>query len=629
MMRRLSFRSALAARALALLLAALLPAFTPPAAAQDGGIAQSRSGSDGDEFLPPDVAFRVGAEATAADRVEVTFQIADGYYLYRNKLRFQAPGDVAAGLGAPTLPKGDEHTDEYFGTQEVYHEALIAQLPVSRAQLEGFTLPVKVTYQGCADAGLCYPPITKTFNVALPPATAVTDLPDAPAGDGGYVSEQDWLANLIRNGNLFLMAGAFFLSGLGLAFTPCVLPMVPIVSGIIAGHGHKLTRLKGFSLSLTYVLGMAATYTIAGVAFAAAGQQAQTLFQQPWILALFAALFVAMALSMFGFYTVQMPAFVQTRLAQMSNRQRSGSYAGVAAMGALSALIVTTCVGPALVAALSVIGQSGQMLRGGVALFSMAIGMGMPLLVVGASAGQFLPRAGAWMETVKQVFGALMLAVAVWMLSRFLPERVSYLLWIVPLASLAFVLLRASLRTGAGLAIGRGIGVAAALWAVLIAGGALRGATDPLAPWQRAEAAFELPFVTVKSVADLDREVAAAAAAGKPVMLDFYADWCVSCKEMEKYTFPDPAVRGVLDRVVLLRADVTANDEQDQALLKRFGIFGPPTIAFYGVDGEERGRYRVVGFMKAAEFAPLAAEAVGSAAVPAREPPVAAVTATR
>ena len=628
-MRRLSFRLALPARALALLLAALLPALPSPAAAQQGGVAQSRSGSDGDDFLPPDVAFRVGAEATAADRVEVTFQIADGYYLYRNKLRFQAPGDVAAGLGTPTLPKGDAHTDEYFGTQEVYHEALVAQLPVSRARLEGFTLPVKVTYQGCADAGLCYPPITKTFNVALPPATAVSSLPDTPAGDGGYVSEQDWLANLIRNGNIFLMAGAFFLSGLGLAFTPCVLPMVPIVSGIIAGHGHKLTRLKGFSLSLTYVLGMAATYTIAGVAFAAAGQQAQTLFQQPWILALFAALFVAMALSMFGFYTVQMPAFVQTRLAQLSNRQRSGSYAGVAAMGALSALIVTTCVGPALVAALSVIGQSGEMLRGGVALFSMAMGMGVPLLAVGASAGQLLPRAGAWMETVKQVFGALMLAVAVWMLSRFLPERISYLLWIVPLASLAFVLLRASLRTGAGLAIGRGIGIAAALWAVLIAGGSLRGATDPLAPWQRAEAAFELPFVTIKSIADLDREVAAATAAGRPVMLDFYADWCVSCKEMEKYTFPDPAVRGVLDRVVLLRADVTANDEQDQALLKRFGIFGPPTIAFYGVDGEERGRYRVVGFMKAAEFAPLAAEAVGQATAPAAAPPVAAVTGNR
>jgi len=628
-MRLISTRFAATCRLAALLLAALLPVLPLPVAAQDSGVALSRSGSDGDDFLPPDVAFRVGAEATAADRIEVTFQIADGYYLYRNKLRFQAPEDVAAGLGNASLPTGESHTDEYFGTQEVYHEGLVAQLPVSRSQLAGFTLPVKVTWQGCADAGLCYPPITKTFNVALPAANAVSALPDAPAGEGGYVSEQDWLANLIRNGNIFLMAGAFFLSGLGLAFTPCVLPMVPIVSGIIAGHGHRLTRLKGFSLSLTYVLGMAATYTIAGVAFAAAGQQAQTLFQQPWILALFAALFVAMALSMFGFYTVQMPAFVQTRLAQMSNRQRSGSYAGVAAMGALSALIVTTCVGPALVAALSVIGQSGEMLRGGVALFSMAMGMGVPLLVVGASAGQLLPRAGAWMETVKQVFGALMLAVAVWMLSRFLPARVSFLLWIVPLASLAFVLLRASLRTGVGLAVGRGIGAVAGAWALLIGVGALRGATDPLTPWQRAEAAFELPFVTIKSVADLDRAVADAAAAGRPVMLDFYADWCVSCKEMEKYTFPDPAVRGVLDRAVLLRADVTANDAEDQALLKRFGIFGPPTIAFYGVDGEERGRYRVVGFMKAAEFAPLAAEAIGAAAETAAAPPVAAATPSR
>ena len=276
-----------------------------------------------------------------------------------------------------------------------------------------------------------------------------------------YVSKQDLLANLIRDGNVFLMAGAFFLAGLLLAFTPCVLPMVPIVAGIIAGEGANVTRTRAFSLSLAYVLGMAATYTAAGVAFAAAGQQAQTLFQQPWIIILFAALFVAMAISMFGFYTVQMPAFIQSRLAAMSNQQKAGSYVGVVVMGALSALIVTTCVGPALVAALSVIGQSGKMARGGFALFSMAIGMGVPLLVVGASAGQLLPRAGAWMDTVKQAFGALMLAVAVWMLSRILPERVSFLLWILPLAALAIIFWRAGVRSNGGRFLVRGLGAIA------------------------------------------------------------------------------------------------------------------------------------------------------------------------
>jgi thiol:disulfide interchange protein DsbD len=278
-------------------------------------------------------------------------------------------------------------------------------------------------------------------------------------------------------------------------------------------------------------------------------------------------------------------------------------------MGALSALIVTTCVGPALVAALSVIGQSGKMARGGIALFSMAIGMGMPLLVVGASAGQLLPRAGAWMDTVKQAMGALMLAVAVWMLSRILPERVSYLLWIVPAAALAYILVRAPLRTSGARFGVRAVGVALGLYAALLGAGAFMGATDPLAPLKPAAAHVELPFQRIKSLDELNARVATASAGGKSVMLDFYADWCVSCKEMEKYTFPDAKVRAALANTVWLQADVTANDEADQALLKHFGIFGPPTIAFYGPDGAERRNFRVVGFMKKEEFASLAARA--------------------
>jgi len=333
------------------------------------------------------------------------------------------------------------------------------------------------------------------------------------------------------------------------------------------------------------------------------------LFQQTWIILLFSALFVAMSLSMFGFFTVQMPSFIQTRLSEMSNQQKSGSYVGVVVMGALSALIVTTCVGPALVAALSVIGQSGQMARGGVALFSMAIGMGMPLLVVGASAGQLLPKAGPWMDMVKQVFGALMLAVAVWMLSRVLPERIALLAWMLPLVALGIVLYRARLRSGAGRGVARALGTVAGVYAVLLAVGYFRGATDPLRPLQAAASHVDLPFQRIKSLDDLNAQISKANAAGKSVMLDFYADWCVSCREMEKYTFPQPQVRSALANTVWLQADVTANDEVDQALLKHFGIFGPPSIIFYGKDGQERREFRVVGFMKASEFAPLTVRA--------------------
>ncbi len=587
-----------------------------PARAADAGAvaAAGKAASGSDEFLDPNVAFKVGATAQSADRIEVIFQVHPGYYLYRGRMKFKVAEGEAASLGAPELPAGEKKVDDYFGEQEVYHHDVTARLPVSRAAAGG-KVKIEVNYQGCAEAGLCYPPITKVFDVDMSAAgssAAGTTAAGKVAGSGGYVSEQDRLAGLIRDGNIFLMAGAFFLAGLLLAFTPCVLPMVPIVAGLIAGQGANATRSRSFLLSLAYVLGMAATYTIAGVAVAAAGQQAQTLFQQWWIILLFAALFVAMSLSMFGLYTVQMPAAIQTRLAAISNEQKSGNYAGVAVMGALSALIVTTCVGPALVAALSVIGQSGQIFRGGLALFVMALGMGVPLLAVGASAGQLLPRAGVWMDTVKQVFGALMLGVAAWMLSRILPARVAMWLWIIPLVAVAVILGRAGFRTAGGRLVSKTLAGVAVLAALLIGYGGARGATDPLHPLQKAAARVDLPFQRIKSLENLNAEVAAANAKGKTVMLDFYADWCVSCKEMEHDTFPQPAVRATLANTVWLQADVTANDATDQALLKHFGIFGPPTIAFYGTDGVERTQYRVVGFMKPDEFAPLVQRAMAA-----------------
>jgi thiol:disulfide interchange protein DsbD len=441
---------------------------------------------------------------------------------------------------------------------------------------------------------------------------ALSGSADAGATSGAYVSEQDRFATLIKSGNTFLMLGGFFLAGLVLAFTPCVLPMIPILSGIIAGQGKNVTTGRAFSLSLTYVLGMAFTYTIAGALCAAAGKQVQTVFQQPWILALFAALFVVLALSMFGLFTIQMPAAIQTRVANVSNQQAAGTFGGVALMGVLSALIVTTCVGPALVGALIVIGQTGQIARGAAALFAMSIGMGTPLLIVGASAGKLLPKAGAWMDTVKKLFGVMMLAVAAWMLARIIPERLSLVLWAIPPLVCAWLLITEVRKRSPATWVVRFAGVAAGVYGLALITGSALGGTDPLAPFaSRTAHQQELPFRTIKSVADLQREIIQAKSEGRTVLVDFSAKWCVSCKEMEKYTFTDTAVKTALDRTVLLRADVTDNDAADQALLKHMGIIGPPTIAFYGVNGEERANYRVVGFMKADAFASHAKEALG------------------
>ena len=574
----------------------------------DAVLGAAHSGAD--DFLPVDKAFRLEASGEGSDRVRLEWQIAEGYYLYRARFKVQtASRDVQ--LGTTQFPPGQVKSDEYFGKQEIYHHELAATVPVARAHGGTLQLPLRVTYQGCAEAGLCYPPITKDVTVTLTAGAATAIGPGSGAdvaGAGG--SDQDWFAALVR-GNLLLMLGGFFAAGLGLAFTPCVLPMVPILSGIIAGGGRRLTTARAFALSLTYVLGMALTYTLAGVACAAAGRQVQAIFQQWWVLALFAALFVAMALSMFGLFTVQMPAAVQTRIAGLSNRQSAGTFGGVAVMGALSALIVTTCVGPALVGALVVISQTGQVVRGGAALFAMSLGMGTPLLVVGASAGRLLPKAGPWMDFVKKVFGVMMLAVAAWMLARIVPEQLALALWAIPALILAALLWREGRRSAAAAWSLRAIGVAAGVYGLALAAGSALGGTDPLAPIPlHTTAVPTLPFRPIKSLADLDREVAQARARHVGVMVDFSAAWCTSCREMERYTFSDPQVQAALAGSVLLRADVTQNDADDQALLKHFGIFGPPTIAFYGTDGEERAAARVVGYLKADAFAARARAAL-------------------
>jgi thiol:disulfide interchange protein DsbD len=581
------------------------------------------SGAKSDaDFLPADQAFVLSAESTSRDRVQLLWDIADDYYLYRDKVTVKTS---AAGvqLGSVSIPGGEKQHDEYFGEQVVFHAQMLADVPVVAAA--GVTeVPLEITYQGCADAGLCYPPIKKTVVVQLAAATVAAAADGAPAP---MRSEQDLLADKIRDGNLLAVLATFFGFGLLLAFTPCVLPMVPILSGIIvgAGGGKPVPRSRAFALSVAYVLGMALTYTIAGAAFAAAGQQAQAFFQKPWMIVLFAALFVWLALGMFGLFNLQVPGWLQERVSRISDRQQQGTLIGTAIMGALSSLIVTACVAPPLVASLAVIGQSGDVFRGGAALFAMSLGMGAPLLLVGASAGELLPRAGAWMDTVKQVFGIMMLGVAIWMLGRILPGPVTLALW----AALAFVtgywlLMMGSRDMNKGpTVVRRGLGALTAIYGVLMLVGALSGRSDPLqplagvvgvpagSPGATASGPVQAGahFKRIKSVTDLDAAIAAANAAGKTVMLDFYADWCASCKEMEKFTFPEPSVQAALAGTVLLQADVTANDDVDQALMQRFGILGPPSILFFGQDGAEKTAYRVVGFKPADEFSAHAQQA--------------------
>jgi thiol:disulfide interchange protein DsbD len=562
-----------------------------------------------DQFLPVDQAFVFSATADGGEQAQLDWQIAPGYYLYRHRLSVKT-ATAGFALGEIAMPSGKKKTDEFFGDVEVYYDMLSATVPVTRPA-DASTFEIAVSYQGCADAGLCYPPVSRTVAIDLPPP-GTPSRADAPS----MVSEQDRLTNLIAGKSLLVVMASFFGFGLLLAFTPCVLPMIPILSGIIAGQGAAATPRRSFMLSVVYVLGMALTYTIAGAAFAAAGQQAQAFFQQPWIIILFAALFVVLALAMFGLFDLKIPSALETRLAGVSGRQKAGSFVGTAIMGVLSALVVTACVAPPMVAALAVIGQTGDVLRGALALFAMAIGMGSPLLLVGVAGGRFLPHAGAWMTTVKTLFGVLFLAVAVWMLERVLPGSLTLALWAL-LAIVGGYYFGGFGRTSPGgdawRLVARGAGLAAIVWGVIMMLGAAAGGHDPLQPLRGAalpgfageaarRSAAPLPFKMIASTEELDRELAAAKAAGQPALLDFYADWCVSCKEMEKYTFSVPEVQNDLSGFVLLKADVTRNSEADQALFRRFGVYGPPTTAFFGAHGRECRAFRLVGFVDSDDF---------------------------
>ncbi len=582
------------------------------------------------KFLEPDEAYSASFKIQDGNMLSAHWDIADGYYMYRDKFAFRLIGAQGVRLGAPELPPGEPKTDEFLGKTEVYHNQATVLVPLLRTEAQATQITLEATYQGCAEAGFCYPPLTKTVSLSLP-AVQKDSTPDK-INNAPLVSEQDRLAQVLTGGNTTLALLTFFGLGLLLAFTPCVFPMIPILSSIIVGpnattdheiivttdgHGTFAQRSTGntrraFTLSLVYVLAMALTYTVAGVIAGRFGENLQAASQNPWVLGSFSAVFVLLALSMFGFYQLQIPASWQGKLAALSNRQQGGTLIGVAIMGFLSALIVGPCVAAPLAAALIVIGQMGDPVLGGAALFAMSMGMGAPLLAIGTSLGKWLPKAGAWMDATKAVFGVLLLAVAIWMLERILPAAVTLALWAVLLIISAVylgALDRLSPEAGGWRKLWKGVGFILIIYGALLLVGAASGGKDALQPLQGlvagnpgATAAQTLPFKRIKTITDLDQQIAAAGSQGKAVMLDFYADWCVSCKEMEKYTFSDPAVQQILSNVVLLQADVTANDEQDKALLKHLGLIGPPSILFFGPDGLEHKNARVIGFMDAEEF---------------------------
>lgn len=554
------------------------------------------------EFLDPLVAFKPEARVLDDKTVEVRYSIAKGYYLYRDKFRFAAEG---ATLGTPVFPAGKQKHDDNFGDVEVYYKSVAIRLPLSANQSGPITL--QVTAQGCADAGVCYPPQEQKLSVTLPaPGSAPAAGPDAAGDESGYI------AGLLQNAGFWLAVSTFFGFGLLLALTPCVFPMIPILSGIIVGQGHHVSRSKSFLLSLAYVLGMAVTYAALGVAAGLTGTLLSAALQNPWVLGAFAAVFVVLSFSMFGFYELQLPSFLQSKLSEEASHLHGGHLAAVFAMGALSAVIVGPCVAAPLAGALLYIGQSGDAVLGGAALFAMALGMGVPLLLVGLSATTLLPRSGPWMEAVKKAFGVILLGTALWLVSPVLPAALVMAGWALLLIVPAVFMhaLDPLPATAKGWQrFWKGIGIVMLLAGAALVVGLAAGSRDPLQPLKGVVAANAaagggaeapaLPFVRVKSVADLEARVKAA---GKPVMLDFYADWCVSCKEMERFTFADPKVRAKLAGFTLLQADVTANSEDDKALLQRFKLFGPPGIIFFDAAGQEIAGLRVVGFQEATPF---------------------------
>jgi thiol:disulfide interchange protein DsbD len=561
-----------------------------------------------DELLPAEQAFQFFATVKNANTLHVNWEIAKGYYLYREKIQLELTNLTDNQIGNYAIPHGTPKHDEAFGQVETFYNELGFDLPIIHTSSSTKSITLQASFQGCADRGVCYPPMTKKIDLELPAAPNITQITDTatPA-----ISEQDQIVQSLKNDSLPMTLLSFFGFGLLLSMTPCIFPMIPILSGIIVGHGNRITTARAFLLSLSYVVASAFTYTVFGILAALFGSNLQTTFQQPWIVVLFSAIFVLLSLSMFGFYELELPNSLKTKLHNSSERHRDGSLWGAAIMGALSSLIVGPCVAAPLAGALIFIGQSGSALLGGSALFAMGLGMGVPLLLLGASAGKLLPKAGIWLYSTKAVFGVIMLAVAVWMLSRILPPTITLLLWAILLILPAIYLSAIDplpANSSGWRKLWKGMGLIMLAYGLLLLIGFSMGNNNPLKPLQgfginNVQAAEQgLVFEKVTSLATLKSRIEQASANHQPVMLDFYADWCISCKEMEAYTFADPKVKQALSGFVLLQADVTKNSDDDKALLAALNLIGPPAILFFDANNQEKAAYRVIGYQDAENF---------------------------
>lgn len=554
---------------------------------------------DKEELLVPDAAFQLSYAVKDPDTLAFSWSIADGYYLYRDKIKWiSLTPNIEA--GAPSLPAAESKRDPNFGDVEIYRGRLTVALPLLRHEPKEKGLLIEISYQGCSEAGVCYLPIRKTIRFDLPEARlsgSTLELPsDSPPS---FVSEQDRIAKLFAGNSIGLIMLSFLGFGLLLAFTPCVFPMIPIISGIVVGHGPGQSTGRAFGLSLCYVLASAGTYTVFGVLAGLFGKNIQTFFQQPSVIIGISILFLGLALSMFGVFNLEVPSFIRTKLDVVSSRQRRGNWLGVAVMGMLSALTIGPCVTAPLAGALIYIGKTGDAVLGGTALFALGFGMGIPLLVVGTSAGKLMPRTGAWLHVTRIVFGVGLLAVAVWMLGRIMPMPVILVLWgavlIIPLVYLGLIKFW---KTTAALAFIYGI--------LLMVGTVTRQQKDYMALVCNVAAACQEPsslaFKRINTARELRQNLAEAHQKGQWVMLEFYADWCVSCQELKHTTFAEAGVQAALSNFMLLQADVTEESAPARTLLPKFDLIGPPAILFFGPDQQERTHYRIVGYMEAEKF---------------------------